>query len=168
MNITARQLDRRQLLKVAGVTGVAGAGAIAALDPTPARAESQPRRSIVGSWLVHITLGPGTSGPDQVLILYGPGGVVTGTGNSDPAGGSEFIGSWAPTGENQSRATFLLFVFAGGHSIGTLKVRTEATLSEDGEHITGRAVLDFTPFGGTPVPAGTTTFTGTRIKVEPL
>jgi hypothetical protein len=165
MNITARQLDRRQLLKVAGVTGVAGAGTIAALDPTPALAESQPRRSIVGSWLVHITLSPGTSGPDQVLILYGPGGVVAANGNSDTAGG---IGSWAPTGENQSRATFLLFVFAGGHSIGTLKVRTEATLSEDGEHITGRAVLDFTPFGGTPVPAGTTTFTGTRIKVEPL
>lgn len=50
MNITARQLDRR-LLKVAGIAGagVAGASAIATLDPTPVRADSKPRRSIIGS-----------------------------------------------------------------------------------------------------------------------
>lgn len=167
MNITARSLDRRQLLKVAGVAGagVAAAGAMATLDRTPALAESAPPRSIVGSWLWDVTQTSGTGSAHQVLILYAPGGGVTGTSSSDTAG---LIGSWAPAGENQSRTTFLLFVFAGGQSIGTVQVRTAETLSEDGEHITGRAVLEFTPFGGTPEPAGTTTFTGTRVKVAPL
>lgn len=113
-----------------------------------------------------ITQTSGTAAPEHVLISYAPGGVVTVSGSNNSPGAG--IGSWAPTGENQSLATFLLFVFAGSNSIGTLKVRTEATLAEDGDHITGRAVLDFTPFGGQPVPAGTTTFTGTRIKAEPL
>jgi hypothetical protein len=172
MNIGTRQFDRRQLLRVVSVAGagvagaaVAGAGAIATLSPTPALAESEPARSIVGSWLWDVTQTSGTGTAHQVLILYGPGGVVTGASSSDTAG---LIGSWAPAGENQSRATFLLFVFAGGQSIGTVQVRTEETLSPDGNHITGRAVLEFTPFGGAPEPAGTTTFTGTRIKVVPL
>ncbi len=162
MTLTRRQLDRRQLLKVAGV---AGTGALAALAPTAALAESEEGRSIVGSWLVNVTQTSGTGAPHQVLILYAPGGVVAGSSSNDPAG---LIGSWARTGENQSRATFLLFVFASGHSIGMLRVREEATVAKDGDHLTGRAVLEFIPSGGTPVPAGTTTFTGTRIKVESL
>jgi len=164
VDITLPQLDRRQALKGAGLLGTA---ALAALIPVGVAAEDQPsgQAGVRGTWLVDVVPDAGTNAPHKVLITYALGGTVVGSANDAPG---TLFGAWSETGDNQARFTFEGFTFAQGAFVGTLRVTGSATYDRKTDTISGPARIEFQPPGGPFLPAGTTTFSGTRVRVLPL
>ena len=164
MDITLPQLDRRQALKGAGLLGTA---ALAALIPVSVAAEDQPsgQAGVQGTWLVDVVPAAGTNAPHKVLITYALGGTVVGSANDAPG---TLYGAWSESGDNQAGFTFEGFTFAQGAFVGTLRVTGLAAHDRKTDTISGPARIEFQPPGGPFLPAGTTTFTGTRVRVLPL
>lgn len=162
MDIAKRQLNRREVL--AGGAGLLGGGALAALMTAPAVAADD-SNGFEGAWLVHVV--PDGPGPSfKVLYLVARGGSVGAVSDNPPASGSTGFGSWQRTEDNKFISTFEQFQFASnGQPTGILRVRTVASLDEATDQLIGRATLDFQPPNSTNFyPAGTTHFTGARIK----
>jgi hypothetical protein len=166
-------ITRRQILKGAGAAGALGALAVpAAAFADGGNAGDQGERGIVGAWLIEVVPNGPASVPYKVLNLYTPGGGVAGVANNEmePTNLSTSVyGAWEQTGPHKFAITFLLFTFTPqGSPSGTLKVRAMAALSQDSGQISGPAVIEFAPPGGSFFRVGTTTFTGTRITPEPI
>ena len=162
MTTAERRLNRREALLGAGLVG---AGALAILTPVAAAAESG-ESGFEGAWLVTVTPDTATTpAPHRVLFLTTKGGGVAAVADNPPSSGSTGFGAWQRTADGQFLATFELFTFTPlGQSTGILRLRTLATLDEETDGLTGRANIDFQPNEGPFIPAGTTHFTGTRIK----
>ena len=167
-------ITRRQILKSAGAAGAAlGALAVpAAAFADGGNGGDQGERGIVGAWLIKVVPDGPASVPYEVLNLYTPGGGVAGVASNEmePTNLSTSVyGAWQQTGPHKFAITFLLFTFTPqGSRSGTLKVRAKAALSQDSGQISGPAVIEFAPPGGSFFRVGTTTFTGTRITPEPI
>ena len=166
MDITLPRLDRRQALKGAGLLGTA---ALAALIPAGVAAEDKQAgdAGVQGTWLVDVVPDAGTSAPHQVLIIYAQGGSVIASANNSP--GSLF-GAWSSTDADKAGFTFEGFTFdaKSGAFVGMLRVRGLASHDRETDTISGPARIEFQPPGGPFLPAGTTTFSGTRVRVLPL
>src|ERR1700674_5573937 len=167
--MTLPRLDRRQALKGAGLLGTA---ALAALIPVGVAADDQQSgqagdAGVQGTWLVDVVPDAGTSAPHQVLIIYAAGGSVIASANNSP--GSLF-GAWSRTNAKQAGFTFEGFTFdpTSGTFVGMLRVTGLASHDRETDTISGRARIEFQPPGGPFLPAGTTTFSGTRVRVLPL
>ncbi len=171
MNVLRQPLSRRQLVKGAGVAGL---GTLAAMVPAAALADDdrKKQRLITGAWLIRVVSDGPTAVPHEVLNLYTADGGVAGASSDElePAHlGTSVYGAWARTGERQFAITFMAFQFTPqGNPSGKLKVRAKATLSADGDHIAGPAVIEFSPPGVPFFQVATTNFSGTRIKPEPI
>jgi hypothetical protein len=163
MNIAGRPLNRRQAL--AGGAGLLGGGALAALMTAPAVAADE-SNGFEGAWLVHVV--PDDKSPSHnVLYLVIKGGGIGAISDNPPTTGSTGFGAWHGTEDNQFVSTFEQFAFTpAGLPAGILRVRTLGSIDEATDQLTGRATIDFQPTGSPNFfPAGTTTFTGTRINV---
>lgn len=162
MDIAKRQLSRRQALAGAGLMG---GGALAALMTTPAVAANEGQAGFEGAWLVHV-IPDDNSATHNVLYLVTHGGGVAAVADYPPTGGSTGFGSWQRTEDNKFISTFEQFQFApNGQPTGILRVRTVASLDQATDQLMGRATIDFQPSDSTNFyPAGTTHFTGARIK----
>jgi hypothetical protein len=163
MNIAGRQLNRREAL--AGGAGLLGGGALAAVMTAPAVA-ADGFNVVEGAWLVHVV--PDDHSPSHnVLYLVIKGGGIGAISDNPPTTGSTGFGAWERTGDNQFVSTFEQFAFTpAGLPAGILRVRTLGSIDEATDQLTGRATLDFQPTGSPSFfPAGTTSFTGTRINV---
>jgi hypothetical protein len=163
MNIAGRQLNRREAL--AGGAGLLGGGALAAVMTAPAVA-ADGFNVVEGAWLVHVV--PDDHSPSHnVLYLVIKGGGIGAISDNPPTTGSTGFGAWKRTGDNQFVSTFEQFAFTpAGVPAGILRVRTLGSIDEATDQLTGRATLDFQPTGSPSFfPAGTTSFTGTRINV---
>ncbi len=168
MSVAEGRLNRRQALL--GV-GVVSAGALAALMPAGVLAADDESRGLEGAWLVTITPDHGTAAPHQVLTLYTKGGGVAAISDNAPNTGSTGFGAWERTGEDQYLNTFELFAFnASGQLAGILRIRAHSTIKpQTRDHMIGQAHIDFQPNGSpTFFPAGSTHFTGSRIRALPL
>jgi hypothetical protein len=164
MNIARRQLNRREAL--AGGAGLLGGGALAALMTAPAVAADD-SEGFEGAWLVHVVPdGPGPLPAFNVLYLVIRGGSIGAISDNPPTSGSTGFGAWRGTADNQFISTFEQFQFdPKGQPTGILRVRTVASLDQATDQLMGRATLDFQPPNSTNFyPAGTTHFTGARIK----
>jgi hypothetical protein len=168
MNIAKRQFNRRDAL--VGGAGLVGGGALAVLTAMPALAASDTATGLEGAWLVDVTPDTGTIAPHQVLTLYTKGGGVAAISDNAPNSGSTGFGAWQRAGDNKYLQIFELFTFdTAGQFAGILRIRSVSSLDETRDNMTGQAHIDFQPPGSpTFVPAGTTHFTASRIKVIPF
>lgn len=165
MNTVGRQINRREALIGAGLVG---AGALTALLPEAVAAAGTDSEGLQGAWLIKVTPDAGTQAPHLVLTLYTEGGGVAAVSANPPTTGSSGLGAWERKGDNQYLEVFELFTFDGtGSFAGILRIRTLSSV--DGDNRIGQARVDFQPPGSNDFfPAGSTHFTGTRIKVVPF
>jgi hypothetical protein len=169
VDMTLPRLDRRQALKGAGLLGTA---ALAALIPVGVAADDQQSgqggdAGVQGTWLVDVVPDAGTSAPHKVLIIYAQGGSVVASANDSPG---TLYGAWSRANADQAGFTFEGFTFdpKSGAFAGILRVRGLASHDQETDTISGPARIEFQPPGGPFFPAGTTTFSGTRVRVLPL
>lgn len=160
------KIDRRQLLKGAGVAGV---GALAALAPTTALANGgEAGHGIVGSWLVSVT--PTSSGPPPFKGLWSftPGGVFIATDAIDQLpqfSASPEHGAWVGTGAHKFSLTAMKLLFdPSGNFIGTLKARGMAEVEDDSDTFNGSAKVQLFDPTGTLFFSVSVEFNGTRIR----
>jgi hypothetical protein len=155
-------LDRRQILKGAGVLGV---GALAALAPDTALANDDQNRGLLGSWdTVHIVEAGPFAGTKDGTFSFSPGGALSANDVDSPATG---LGTWARNQEDGFRFTFQEFVFAPQVPKGTkVKVTGVGTIQRD--MIQGRFSFDLLDPAGIIIPrlSGSGPFHGKRIQAE--
>jgi hypothetical protein len=158
-------LDRRQILKGAGVVGL---GAFAALAPATVLAREGESEGLLGTYNAPHTheTGPFAGTTTDGNITFTAGGVLIADDTDQQATG---LGNWVNHGENGFRFTFHTFVFFGGVPKGTkVKVRGQGT--HDGDAIRGRFSFQVYDPSGNAIPgaAGSGSFGGARIPVEPV
>jgi hypothetical protein len=154
--------------------------------------------NIVGTWTITVTVNTPPGAPPFVftdLIAFNSGGTLTAAStifnahtSENPllppplvVDTSEAYGAWKSMGDdsNQFAVTFDRFLFAGprtstelygsffpGQYVG--KTTVQAVGTPDGDSISGSFTNQFVNLGGQTVFAGSGTFTGTRLKIEPL
>lgn len=165
MGITRRRLNRREALIGAGLVG---GGSLAAFLLSPTVGEASDTESAEGVWLVHVVPDDG-SAAHNVLYLVAQGGAIAAVSDNPPSSGTTGFGVWGTTSDRRLVSTFEQFEFTpSGDPAGILRVRTLGSVDQLSDELSGTATLDFQPAGSsTFLPAGTTRFTGTRIKVLP-
>jgi hypothetical protein len=162
VGIANRRLNRRELLVGAGI---AGGGGLAALLAAQGVGASTASHGVEGAWLIHVVPDDG-SASFNVLYLVAQGGSIAAISDNPPTSGSTGFGAWEHTGDGDVISTFESFAFTpSGGRAGMLRVRTLGSVDQSTDQLIGRASLDFQPAGGSVFfPAGTTHFTGSRIK----
>jgi len=160
------RIDRRQILKGAGAISV---GALAALAPATVLADNgNNAEGLLGTWNAPHTheTGPFAGTTTDGNITFTPGGALIADDTDSPATG---LGNWVKSGENRFQFTFHTFVFNPNFPSGTkVKVRAQGTHNENS--IRGRFSFQIYHPSGNAIPrvAGTGSFHGGRIPVEPV
>jgi hypothetical protein len=124
---------------------------------------------LVGTWRVVVPTSAGGSPPFEALHTYHDDGTLTetssllGTLSEGPA-----QGVWKGH-DDDFAGTFELFIFdQNGAPVGKVRVRTAIHL-DSRDHLSGRYAVDLLDPNGTVTPdIDSGTFTGTRMRVEPL
>ena len=156
----------------AQTTGQSGGGMLEVIE----RAQSADAQSLLGAWDAEAVYSDGTKFLYRFNYALGRGateGTVVATGNLDflPEPVCQTSqGVWERTGPRQFNVTRGSFCVLSGSFVpaGRSKLREQITLNEQGTEITGRGIVEgFLP-DGTLVYSATYTFTGKRVKVEPL
>jgi hypothetical protein len=157
-------LDRRQILKGAGVLGV---GALGALAPGAALANEDQNRGLLGSWdTVHIVEAGPFAGTKDGTFSFSPGGVLSANDVDSPATG---LGNWVRNEEDGFRFRFQQFVFDPQAPKGTKVIVTGAGTIR-GETIQGRFTFKVLDPSGSMIPGlfGSGPFHGERIQIEAI
>jgi hypothetical protein len=159
------RVNRRQILKGAGVVGV---GALAALAPAKVFADTGEAEGLLGTWNAphHHETGPFAGVTTDGNIAFAAGGALIAHDTDQQATGS---GNWVKHGEKGFKFTFHTFVFQPNLPVGTkVKVRAQGTLNENS--ISGRFSFQIYDPSGHPIPPlhGTGSFGGARIPIEPI
>jgi hypothetical protein len=159
-------MGRRQILKGAGAVGV---GALAALAPATVLADNEDNADgLLGTWNAPHTheTGPFAGRTTDGNFSFTRGGAMSAHDTDQQATG---LGNWVKSRENGFRFTFHTFIFNPNFPSGTkVKVRGQGT--HDGDSVRGRFSFQIYLPGGNPIPgaAGTGSFGGARIPVEPV
>jgi hypothetical protein len=162
--MTDGRIDRRQILKGAGVVGV---GTLAALVPATALADNEDQAGgVVGTWHAPHTheTGPFAGITTDGNLAFAAGGVLIAADTDQQASG---LGNWVRSGEDGFRFTFHTLVFNPNFPSGTkVKVRAQGIRRDDA--IAGRFSFQIYDPAGNPIPgvAGTGRFSGSRIPIE--
>lgn len=156
---------RRQVLTNAGAFG-----ALAALvSPTVALAQQANGNAegLAGAWQGTVTAeGPGAPPPLPILIMFAAGGGLVVSGRPP---GTPGFGAWASTGKDTFALTFLALHFdPQGNFVGSMKVRAQANLDEDGDTYTGPGITEIFDATGKLLSTFKATTQATRITVEPI
>lgn len=163
-----------------------------------AKADDDGHGTIVGTWIVTVTLPGDPPFVEPELVAINPGGtaILTSSAFSAHASGNPFFppafvldygdgyGAWKRLGDsNRFAITYKRFLFAGartptdlfgpffiGQQVGVTTVQTVSTLQngEDGDTLAGQATFQARNLRGEVVVAGSATFSATRLKIEPL
>jgi hypothetical protein len=151
-----QQLDRRRLLKGVGAVGL---GALAAMAPRMAAADSEPPPGPgpLGSWDLRININGGGGG--EAVISFAPGGGVSFITVAAPR---TSLGSWAATGLN---FTFKLvhFIFDASQVFTGKNIATaQGTFDNLSNTMSGSFSAITYDTGGNIVTTFGGTFTGNR------
>ena len=126
--------------------------------------------TLAGTWLVTIDRGP--AGPLKALLTDSRGGGYVETSNAVPnTMRGPGHGVWRRTGNRRFAATGLFFRYdpQGGTFLGYLKLRSQITLSEDGDSYTTVTIAQVLDADRNPIgPPRTDSSTAERIEVEPI
>ncbi|MBV8071150.1 MAG: hypothetical protein JO270_14675 [Acidobacteriaceae bacterium] len=154
--------------------------------------------SIVGTWIITVTVNTPPGAPPFVftdMFAFNSGGTLTAASSlfnahtsenpSLPAplvvDTSDGYGAWKNADDDSIALIFRRFLFAGantstalypwsflGQYIGVNAIQAVGRVSADGGTFSGSFTNQFLNLGGAVVFAGSGTFSGTRLKIEPL
>ena len=140
----------------------------AMLVPATALAQTAPSmQRLEGIWIFR-ALFEGAPQPAYVgTAVFGADGKFSGPPN-DQTGGPA-LGEWIRTGEREFAFTYVANSYdKSGAFSGTYQVRGMMKLSDDSLSATGKTKFSILDPAGKAVFASTTTFTATRVVVEPF
>ena len=157
LNMGNGLLERRQMLKGAGVIGAA---ALAALVPTSvSAAQNDEFERLLGTW--DLTVRAEGQPQHEVVLSFAPGGVFVGASTDEP---SPLVGSWVRKDDHGFGLTFIVFLYPPEAPKGSkIKLRAEGTAEADS--MRGRFAFDVI-VGGATVASGRGIFDGGRLPVE--
>jgi hypothetical protein len=189
---------RRRIMRKPGLHFLGACIVLSLLALMPAAHVKAANENNVGTWIVTVTVNTPPGAPPFVftdLIAFHSGGTLTGASSTFNAHTSENpllppplvvdtsdgYGAWKSMGDdsNEFALTFNRFLFAGANTSTVLygpffpgkyvgKNTVQAVGTRDGDSIFGSFTNQFVSLGGQIVFAGSGTFTGTRLKIEPL
>ena len=119
--------------------------------------------ALEGSW--EVTVMPDGGDPIVDLATFTAGGGVIST-DPDP-NLSTGLGTWVKTGDHEFGVTFVHFLSDQGVPIGTVKVRAQGPIDQDGNTFSGPFQTDVI-IGGNVVQTICGTVQARRISVEPM
>ena len=127
---------------------------------------------LVGSWMVSVNRGPALP-PLKSLQTYTEGGGVVEISNGGTTVRSPAHGAWArlPGGTYGSTTVFFRYDPVSGAYLGTVKLRHQFEVAQDGQSFSGIAVAELRDPNGNLLPGSNTrkdVVTGERIDVEPV
>jgi hypothetical protein len=163
-------MDRRMVLKRAGVLGGATVAGLAAA-PRVLADDHEASRSLVGAWSGSTDAGPGFP-PFKALYTFAPGGGLMTSSSIDLSPRSlstPGYGAWTRTAPRTFAFTFDAFIFdQQGNPVGAVVARSTVTLNKAGDTFSGPFKFDvIAPNGGIAFSGGGT-HDATRIRVKPL
>jgi hypothetical protein len=170
--------------------------ALFALTPNSRVKADADERSIVGTWILTASLGPGFDNTE--LTAFNPGGTFTMTSSvfNPHSSGNPFLppfltvdisdayGAWRRQGDsNRFAVTFKRLLFAGaktptdlygpffvGQNVGMATIQAVGILDhgEGGDTLTGPFTFQLRNLRGEVTGTGSGTLIATRLKIEPL
>jgi len=153
----AKTLRRRDILMGAGTLGAAAVLA----RPVTALADDG-AEGLLGAWVA--TINSAGNGPSNSTFAFASGGAFS---NIDDNGGVG-VGQWQGGGHSVT-VSFIEYATQPGPNgpvpVGT--VRIDARASRDGNQLSGKFRVRFTPVGGVTTEVDHGTFVAHRLKVEP-
>ena len=132
-------LERRMLLKGAGVAGASLVGVAAAAGPASANDDHDDHdhddHDLLGSWLItHSDTPPSETDPGTSVVGFAPGGLLV-TQDIAPVGAAG-VGTWESRGDGRFRATFWSgFPGEGADPGGLIKISVRGRA--DGDEVAG-------------------------------
>lgn len=135
----ATNVNRRALLRGAGVVGAAGAAGVAVVGTAGSAAAETGCNPGFGTWQVTVHDSAGNTLDQGVQVAFHRDGLLTGANGH----GRTVIGSWQPTGS----ATFTFFAHeqlldpSTGAVNGIAKLSHNATVSADGTTFTSQGTV---------------------------
>src|SRR5437016_3703072 len=164
-------MDRRRVLRQAGVVGGVAAFGAMAIAPSARADEDGKSESLVGGWIGTTNARP-PFGPFRALYTFArAGGMVTSSSIdlSPRSLSTPGYGTWTKTGQRMFAFTFNAFVFdQQGNPAGTVEARTTVTLNQAGDTFSGPFKFDVIAPNGAIVFSGGGTHEASRIRVKPL
>jgi hypothetical protein len=112
---------------------------------------------LVGSWMLTVDRGPSLP-PLKSLQSYSGGGTVVEIANGGATVRSPSHGAWKRIGSRRYGSTAVFFRYdpVSGAFIGTLKLRHELTLAQDGQSFSGVAIGELRDANGNLLPGSNT------------
>ena len=166
--------SQRTVIGTIAAIVLATAVAVGALSASAGnnRASDSASTKIVGSWMQTVDRGPSLP-PLKSLVSYSGGGTVVEIANGGATVRSPSHGTWKRIGNRKYGSTAVFFRYdpVSGAYIGTLKLRHELELAQDGQSFSGVAIGELRDANGNLLPGSNTRkdlVTAERINVEPL
>jgi len=157
-----RVLERRMLLRGAGVAGATLVGVAAV--PAAAQAHDHHGDSgVLGSWLVtHADAPPGDTTPVLAVISFAAGGVFSSLDLAPASPGG--LGAWSSSGDSVT-ATFYIGAPAEGPKQPAVVIKVVATAMVQGDRVSGTYKLTvYNAKTKKRLTSGHGTFSGNRIR----
>ena len=143
-----------------------------------AQSEASANKALVGAWYYTVLLGTEPPSSFKGMITFSKGGGLVASAQGDillnpppgvPPGATSGHGSWVRTANGEYLYTFRQILYNGdGSYAGVGKIRNVATLSDSGNELSGHLILDYYDSSDQLVFTMASTFTATRIVVEPM
>lgn len=128
-------LERRMLLRGAGVAGASLVGVAAAAAPAAAH-DHHDGHDLLGSWLItHSDTPPSDTDPTTGVVGFAPGGLLV-TQDIAPVG-TAGVGTWESRGDNRFKATFWTGSPADGPQQPAVIVKISVSGAVDGDKVSG-------------------------------
>jgi hypothetical protein len=124
---------------------------------------------IVGLWNIVVTLKDGTIGDHGLQHWHSDGTEYLNSENHNPASQNYCMGIWERTGSNTYKTNHFAFSYAAGAGQPTniVRIRSEVTLSRDGNQMYGEETTDvFTADGKNLIVSITGALIGKRVMMD--
>lgn len=153
-------LERRMLLRGAGVVGVSAVGVAAVPEAASAHGDEHGRR-VLGAWMIRHTDDPPSSDSGLAIVSFAAGGVFA---TEELPDGTLGLGTWAVDSDGFEVLFFEAQPAPNGEPGVVVKIRVHGHVH--GDHISGTYRLTVRSAADDSVVArGTGTFRGERLRV---
>jgi hypothetical protein len=154
-------LERRALLRGAGVAGASVVGVVAVPEVAAAQAGQDGHSDgLLGAWLVTHTDDPPSTDSGDAIVAFSPGGVVTVEELGD---GTSGLGAWRSDGHHLRARFFEASPGEGSDPGVVVEIRVRGRLHHDRVSGTYAATVR-SDADGSVLTTFTGTFTGTRVN----
>jgi hypothetical protein len=155
-------IERRTLLRGAGVAGAAVVG-VAAVPAVASAQQNDHGSRLLGAWMITHTDNPQSQNtPVVAIVTFAAGGVVTNLDINPPS--PPGLGAWESSGD-RFKVTFWQGDAGNGGSAPPIVVRVQVRGRLHGDHISGTyRVTVFSASDNSVLARGSGVFTGNRLQ----